>query len=152
EAHLGAKAVAKLTRRTLQQWVNDLVEAPPRVRTPKDAPPKHLSAIAPSPDYQRRRRATVTRIWASLKAALNHAHVNDHAPITDAWAGYTPFTGTDAARVRWLTDDEARRLVDVCAPDFRALVTTAILTGIRYGDLTRLTAGDYDANSATLLV
>jgi integrase len=46
----------------------------------------------------------------------------------------------------------ARRLVDVCAPDFRALVTAAILTGVRYGDLTRLTAGDYDADSATLLV
>jgi integrase len=66
-------------------------------------------------------------------------------------ASYTPFTGTAAARVRWLTDDEARRLVDVCPPDFRALMT-AILTGVRYGDLTRLTAGDYDANSATLLV
>jgi integrase len=59
------------------------------------------------------------------------------------------FTGTDAARARWLTDDEARRLVDVCPPDFRTLVTAAILTGIRYGDLTRLTAGDYDANGAT---
>jgi integrase len=120
--------------------------------SPKNAAQKHLNVTTPDLNYQRRRRATVSRIWAILKAALNHAHANEHAPITDAWAGYRPFTGTAAARVRWLTDDEARRLVDVCAPDFRALVTAAILTGVRYGDLTRLTAGDYDANSATLLV
>jgi len=52
----------------------------------------------------------------------------------------------------FVSKNEEVGLVDVCAPDFRALVTAAILTGVRYGDLTRLTAGDYDADSATLLV
>ena len=104
------------------------------------------------PEYLRRRRASVTRIWAITKAALNGAYKHQRVSITNAWAGYTPFTGTQAARVRWLTDDEARRLVAVCAPDFRALLTTAILTGIRYGDLGRLTAGDFHAPSRTLLI
>jgi hypothetical protein len=80
EAHLGTKAVTKLTRRTLQEWINALVEAPPRVRTPKDATQKHLNVVAPDPDYQRRRRATVSRIWAILKAALNHAHPGRFRP------------------------------------------------------------------------
>jgi hypothetical protein len=56
----------------------------------------------------------VTRIWAITKAALNGAYKHQRVSITNAWAGYTPFTGTQAARVRWLNDNEARRLVEVC--------------------------------------
>jgi hypothetical protein len=45
------------------------------------------------------------------------------------------FREVDAARLRYLSDDEARRLTNVCLPDFRSLVTGALLTGCRYGEL-----------------
>jgi integrase len=62
----------------------------------------------------------------------------------------TPFPKVDAARVRYLTDPEAVRLVNACPGDFRELVTAALLTGCRYGELVALRAGDFDAGAVVL--
>jgi len=39
-----------------------------------------------------------------------------------------------AARVRYLTVAEAKRLLNACNPDFRRLVQAALATGARYGE------------------
>jgi integrase len=54
--------------------------------------------------------------------------------------------------VQRLTQDQARRLCNVCDPDFRPLVEAALLTGCRYGELFAERAGDFDAQSGTLLI
>lgn len=54
--------------------------------------------------------------------------------------------------MRYLSADEARRLVNACSGEFRRMVQAAILTGCRYSELTRLTCGDYNPDSRTLAI
>lgn len=68
-----------------------------------------------------------------LKAALNRAFEEGKVPSDDAWRRVKPFRSVDAARVRYLTEDETRRLVNTCNPDSRPLVQAALFTGARYG-------------------
>jgi integrase len=62
------------------------------------------------------------------------------------------FREADAAKLRHLSDDESRRLTNACPPDFRVLVTAALLTGCRYGELTVMTAEDFNSDAGTLHV
>ena len=87
-----------------------------------------------------------------LKAALNRAFEEGKVPSDDAWRRVKPFRSVDAARVRYLTEDETRRLVNACARDFRPLVQAALFTGARYGELVALRAADFDEDSGTLAV
>jgi integrase len=47
-------------------------------------------------------------------------------------------------RVRWLTDDEEKKLLGACAVHLRPIVLTAIHSGMRKGELLSLTWGDID--------
>jgi len=58
----------------------------------------------------------------------------------------------DAARLRYLSDDGARRLTNACPADFRALVTGALLSGCRYGELAAMTVDDFNPDAGTLRV
>src|SRR5262249_38837875 len=53
---------------------------------------------------------------------------------------------------RYLSDDESRRLTNACPADFRALVTGALLTGCRYGELAAMTAEDFNPDAGTVRV
>lgn len=58
----------------------------------------------------------------------------------------------DSARQRWLTVQDATRLQNACAADFKPLVRAALLTGCRAGELLSLRASDFDVRSKTLLI
>ena len=58
----------------------------------------------------------------------------------------------DSARLRWLSVDESKRLLNACAPDFRKLVQAGLLTGCREGELLAVRTRDFDAESETLLI
>jgi integrase len=107
---------------------------------------------ADDPDALRARRATANRILTQLKAALNLAYREGHAATDHPWRRVTPFPKVDAAHVRYLTDDEAKRLVNACPPDLRELVTAALLTGCRYQELAKLRPIDVDLDAAMLLI
>jgi len=113
---------------------------------------ERLAAMRDSPEAVRRRRSTANRVLTILKAALNHAHQEARCASDDAWRTVRAFREADAARLRYLTDDEARRLTNACPTDFCALVTAALLTGCRYGELTAMTVGDFSADAGTLRV
>ena len=87
-----------------------------------------------------------------LKAALNHADRERRCTSDDAWRQVRAFREADAARLRYLSDDEARRLTNVCPADFRALVTAALLTGCRYGELTALIVADFNPDVGTIRI
>jgi integrase len=70
----------------------------------------------------------------------------------DAWRRVQPFQKVDTAKVRYLTDDETTRLVNACGADLRAIVTAALLTGCRYGELTTLRPGDVDLDANMLTI
>ena len=69
-----------------------------------------------------------------------------------AWRKVKPFPKVEEGVVRYLSADEARRLVNACSGEVRRLVQAAILTGCRYSELSRLTCADYNPDSATLAI
>jgi integrase len=142
---LGTLPVPRLTREKVRAWHRGLSTAPARGRGgPRPADPA-------DPDAPRRRQATANRILTILKAALNHAREEGRTiGPDDAWRLVKPFRGADAPKVRYLSDDECVRLANACPPDFRALVTAALLTGCRYGELSAMRAGDLDHQAGSV--
>ena len=105
-----------------------------------------------TPEAIRRRGATANRVLTILKAALNEAYREGLIPINDAWQRVKAFRKVDSARIRYLTDDEARRLVNACPSDFRALVIGGLMTGCRYGELAALVVEDFNVDSGTITI
>ncbi len=155
EAHiragLGALDIGAISRRRIETWHAKLAETPPRLRTKKGAKQRHRS-INSGVEAVRQRRSTANRVLTILKAALNLAHKNRRADAPEAWATVKSFREVDAPKIRYLTDAEAKRLVNACPADFRRLVTAAVLTGARYGELAVLIGGDFNPDSGTLYV
>jgi integrase len=155
EAHilpaLGALPVGRLTRDKLKGWHRALAASPARLRSQKGQI-RHR-ATADDPEALRRRRSSANRILTILKAALNHARSEGKVTCpTDAWAAVKAFREADKAKVRYLLDDEIARLVNACPPDSRELVTGALLTGCRYGELAAMKAADFDPQAGTVTI
>jgi integrase len=147
---LGSVPVARLTARRIEDWHQSLAEQPARMRTKPGKKQRHR-AIGGA-DGIRRRRATANRILTVLKAALNHAWKTGHALSDDAWRRVKPFRGVEAARVRYLSDDECVRLVNACDPAYRNLVRGALLTGCRYSELARMQVADFNPDAGVVTV
>jgi integrase len=148
---LGEIEVAKLTAKAIEDWRNDLVKTAPRVRTREGLEQRHRK-IGRDADAHRARKVTVNRVLITLKAALNRAWKDGRATSNVAWARVSPFKGVNAARTRYLTIAEAKRLINACDPDFRQLVQAALETGARYGELTRLQVHDFNRDTGTLAI
>jgi integrase len=148
---LGAVPLDRLTKTRIVTWHQKIAETPPRLRTKAGAAAKHREADA-SPEAVRQRRSTTNRLLTILKAILNHAHREGRCASDDAWRTVRGFREADAARLRYLSDDESRRLTNACPPDFRALVTAALLTGCRYGELTAMIVDDFISDAGTVRV
>jgi integrase len=109
------------------------------VRTKKGEPQRYRTTVDERP-----RRASANRNFAILRGALNHAYDERKVASNDAWGRRVkPFRGVDGKRDRILTIEEAQRLINVCEPRLRDLVQAALMTGCRFGELTRLTAADF---------
>lgn len=146
---LGQTEVTKLTSDKVREWRDSLVEAPARLRTGQGQVQRYRDTPTDE-DAQRRRQSTANRTLTILKAALNHAFNEGLVPSDLAWRRVKPFKGVDGTRVRYLTVAEGRRLVNASDPEFRPIVQAALLTGCRYGELTALNTGDFNADSGTL--
>ncbi len=143
--------MARLTRRQIETWHQQLAEAPARLRTEKGKR-QNYRAIDKSDDALRRRRSSANRLLTILRAALNLASHNGRARSNDAWASVKPFREVNAPKIRYLSDGEARRLVNASGDDFRPLVIAALLTGARYGELAAMTAGDYNRDTGSIFI
>jgi len=151
KSEIGAIVLDRLTKGKIVAWHQKIAETPPRLRTKAGAAPKHRAADS-SPQAVRRRRSTANRVLTILKAALNHAHREGRCASDDAWRTVRAFREADAARLRYLSDDETRRLTNACSPDFRVLVTGALLTGCRYGELAAMAVADFNPDAGTVRV
>ena len=131
---MGCYAVADLTPTIIADWHSALAKAPARLRTAKGAI-QNYRQVDGSLEARRSRRSSANRILTILKAALNLAYRNEKAAHDGAWRRVKPFAKTDAPRLRYLDDDEARRLVAACSAAFRPMVKAALLTGARYSEI-----------------
>jgi len=108
------------------------------------------NAVAEQADLLRRKQATANRIFNSLRACLNHAWRDGKVASDHAWRRVPAFRNVETPLIRFLTSEEALRLVNASDPEFRPLVRAALLTGCRYGELCALKAGDFDRENQTL--
>lgn len=150
---LGEVEISKLTTKRLRDWQAGIATSPKLARTGRSTKKRKAKAVDPKDaDAVRARRSTANRTLTVLKAALNHAFHEGRVVSDDAWRKVKPFREVDAAVVRFLSESECRRIVNACEGAFRDLVRAALLTGCRYGELTRMRASDYSPEGGTLTV
>jgi integrase len=143
---LGGVKLEELTTEQLHRWLVALAQAPARKRNGvKEHDTSDKEAV-------RKRRASANRILTILKAALNHAFRDGKVASDAAWRKLRPFRDVERARVRFLTVDEALRLIAACDGQFRPLAQAALTTGARYGELRALLVEDFNAAGGTVHV
>lgn len=148
---LGGLALVKLSKGRIEKWHEGIAISPARVRSARGQPSR-LRPAGKGQDSDRKRKATANRALTVLKSALNNAYQDGMAAHDDAWRRVKAYRNVDAARVQYLTDQEANRLANACEADFRDLVIGALMTGCRYGELIALTANDFEAIGGTICI
>ena len=153
DAHIlpewGDKELSDLTRSGLRAWHYKLAKAPARLRTRRGGKQKYRE-LSDDDEAIRQRRSTANKVLTMLKAALNYAYSGGKISGNEVWDSVKPFRDVDAAKVRYLSDDESRRLVNACPADLRGIVTAALLTGARYGEIARLKCSNFNSDAGTL--
>jgi len=147
---LGNVKLSRLTAAQVRGFLTDRANTPARLRTRKGK--EQQFRPLDSADAQRKRRATANRDLTVLKAALNMAFTNGRIASDHAWKTVKPFKNVDGARLRYLTDEEARRVVNAVGPEFRPIVQASLLTGARWGELRNVTVADVDLQAATVML
>jgi len=147
---LGDIMVKDLTRRKVSKWHGAIANQPARLRT-RRGKEQRFKEVPDDPDARRRRQSTANRVLTVLKAALNFV-AREYALDDTAWKNVKPFKNVDAAKVRWLDDDETRRLVNASQEPLRSLVVAALMTGARYGELARMRVRDFDNANGSVFV
>lgn len=145
---LGDVRLAQLGSAQVRGFLNDRANTPARLRTR----PGRKQKFRPldTDEARRKRKSTANRDLTVLKAALNLAYANERIGTDRAWRTVKPFKNVDAARQRYLTDEESRRLVNAVGPEFRPIVQASLLTGSRWGELRSVRVRDFDAEAATV--
>jgi integrase len=148
---LGDTEVEALTTELIRKWHSDLAKSAPRLRTKPGEKQQHRD-MGDDDESRRRRRSSANRTLSILKAALNRAWRDGRVSSDAAWRRVQPFENVDAARVRYLTVAEAKRLINASEPAFRLLVHAALATGARYSELARLEVRDFSPSAGTVAI
>lgn len=150
---LGKIRLADLTHDRIRRWRDELASSPKRLRTGKHAKTLNIRVIAADDsEGQRRRRDTANRTLTTLKAAMNWAVANDLADDDRAWKRVKPYRSVGAVRVRFLTAPEQQRLLNTTSGGLRDLVGAALMTGARFGELSRLAIRDFDPANGSIFI
>ncbi len=145
----GRYEVSKLTTTTITTWLRKRADTPARLRTKAKAETQNERALD-TPEARRRRMSTVNRDLTVLKAALNFAFREGKVVSDDAWRKVKPFAKVERAKLRYLTDDESRRLINAMSPEFRPIAQAALFTGARYSELATIRVVDLDLRAGTV--
>ncbi|MEJ2027632.1 MAG: hypothetical protein P8X52_09365 [Limibacillus sp.] len=160
---LGSVPVSLLTTSRITEWLQEIATTPSLSSNNNARPPfgelvetgklnrlgKPIREYREVPfddwseDMKRKRKSTANRVLTVLKAALNHAWRNDKVDDPSPWQKVKPFKGADAPKVKYLTEKEAKALLEAASEDFRPMASAALLTGCRYGELCRLEVQDF---------
>ena len=149
---LGTVECSALTADMVRAWHAGLVKERARVRTAPGEQQRYRVRHADDSEAARQRRVSANRVFAILKAALNRAWREGKITSDAQWRRVEPFQNVSAARTRYLSVAEARRLINACNNEFRPLVRAALMTGARYGELTRLQVHDFNRDAGTIAI
>lgn len=152
---LAGVSVRRLTAETLRRWHAGIAAKPRMIRGPAGTRCA-LPFDASDAEQVRRRRASANRVLTVVKAALAFAWRADRLPgVEPSWQKVQPFERVDADHdrpPRMLDQDEIRRLLNAAEPDLRRLLSAALHTGCRYGELCTLRVRDFEADHAVIRV
>jgi integrase len=104
------------------------------------------------PEVDRRSKVSANRVFTTLKAALLLAFRENKASNDSAVRRVQLFRNVVRARTRYLSLAECERLINASELEFRLLVQGALETGARYGELGRMTCGDFNPDAGTVHV
>ncbi|HEY2345550.1 MAG TPA: tyrosine-type recombinase/integrase [Xanthomonadaceae bacterium] len=158
-ADIGAKLATALDADAIRAWHRSLAaKAPMRRQSPvgnrkSEADP--AKAFDPAdPASIRARQVSANRVLTIIKAALNFAWEHDKLPESTPtyWKKVTPFSVIDDEPPRMLDHDEITRLLNAALPDLRTLLSGALLTGARYGELAAMKVGSYSHEHSTVTI
>lgn len=135
-------AVRKLRAETLAKWHQSLAKKPRRNRG------KVTAVNARDPEQVRSRKSSANRLLTIVKAALNYNWRLDRlGSVTPEWQKVRPFARVERYMAglapRMLDEAEIGRLLTYAPPDLRDLLSAALMTGARLGELLALRVGDY---------
>jgi len=104
-----------------------------------------------------RTRATVNRVIANFKAALNHVYADEKSGIASdaAWRRLESYREADHQREHHFSEPEVARLIREAGkqdPAFAKLLTAAFYSGARYGELASCDVRHLDARRRTLAI
>jgi integrase len=128
------------------------VAAAPKLLRTRNLADKRATRAVVKEDAVRARRSTANRLLTILKAALNHAFHEGKTASDEPWRKVKPFREADAAVIQYLSAAECVRLVNACQGPFRDLVRGALVTGCRYGELTRMCVSDFNRDAGAIAV
>ncbi len=155
---IGGKLATALSADDLRAWHRGVAAKAPARRTPKG---KRTSDANPAKAYMpadtdsiRARQVSANRVLTIVKAALNFAWKQDKLPkeLPAYWLKVAPFSIKDDAPPRMLDTDEVTRLLNASPSDLRTLLSGALLTGARYGELCAMNVGAYNPEQATVTI
>jgi integrase len=152
---LGDQQVNRLTAEELRKWFKTMADSAaqrrPKAGKAQYRPEVENATAAEIDEAKRKRQSSANRVLNTLKAILNHAFDEKQVSSRDEWGRrLKPFRNVGKARVRYLSIAEVQRLLNSCEPDFKSLVTGALVTGARYGELGRLLVTDFHPDSGTI--
>ncbi len=148
---LGNIKLSKLTKQKIETWRDAIVNSPPRRRSKFGSEPR-FDLVQVDKDYIRRRRASGNRVLTVLKAILNNTYSKYSIGNKEAWTNVKAFREVSAPKIRWLTDEEARRLTNAAPAEVKRLIVAALLTGARYGELTALRVSDFNLKNKSIFI
>lgn len=141
--------VEDLTTADIRNWMDRLVVTPARQKV-SEASQQCVTDF--NEEALRKRKVTINRYLAIVKAILNKAYQDGKVSSDIAWKRVKPFRKVDTPRVEYFELDEITRFVKACPPDFRILVCGALYTGCRYSELARMKKRDFNPDAGHVYV
>jgi Phage integrase family len=148
---VGKFLISELTLERVKTWRNGLVTKPRHRRCGRFSKKATIAVDLTDKRTRDRRKDTANRILGTLKAALNFACQEDFS-IMKVWTAVKPFENVGQPRVNYLEIPDQRRLLAAATGAIHDLIEAALLTGCRFGELSRLRVDDFDFTNGSLFV
>lgn len=142
---------AELDVKQLKAWFNELKTSSQDASNFVRRSPNSLLPLNDG-EADRKARLRANSVLVTLKAALNLAWRDQKIESDAAWRRIRPYRGVRKARSRILDGGEVKALLAAAPRDLGQLITGALLTGCRVGELLELRPSNFNYEAGRLFV